>query len=92
MSRRHLAVAVAVRPPSNKRRSRRSSRGIEQVPVRQPEPVFTDLEQAFFDSAPSEHDELATPESFDDLVDEVTDRRPAGLGRLFTAFRFVSRS
>jgi hypothetical protein len=69
MSSRHLAGAAAVRPVSNKRRSRRAGRGAGQAPARQPEPLWTELEQAFFDSAPSEHDPVPAPESFDDLED-----------------------
>jgi hypothetical protein len=68
MSSRHLAGA-AVRPVSNKRRSRRTGRGAEQAPARQPEPLWTELEQAFFDAAPSEHDSVPVAESFDDLDD-----------------------
>ena len=69
MSRRHPAVAAAVRPLSDKRRSRRSNRSVERAPARQPEPLWTELEQAFFDAAPSEHDPVAAPECFDDLDD-----------------------
>jgi hypothetical protein len=69
MSKRHSAVAAAVRPLSNKRRSRRSSRSVDQGTARQPEPVWTELEQAFFDAAPSEDDPVQAPESFDDLDD-----------------------
>jgi hypothetical protein len=54
---------------SRRSRSRRNSRSVDQAPARQPEPVWTDLEQAFFDSAPSEHDPPPAPESFDDLDD-----------------------
>ena len=62
-------MAEAVRPISNKRRSRRSSRSVELAPAREPEPVWTELEQAFFDAAPSEHDPVPAAESFDDLDD-----------------------
>jgi hypothetical protein len=67
MSRRHLAVAVAVRPVSNKRRARRGGRSAEQPIARQPEPLWTELEQAFFDAAPSEHDPVPAVDCFDDL-------------------------
>ncbi|HXJ22898.1 MAG TPA: hypothetical protein VMT03_21955 [Polyangia bacterium] len=54
---------------SRRHRSRRGNRGSDKAQARQPEPVWTDLEQAFFDSAPSEHDPPPAPESFDDLDD-----------------------
>jgi hypothetical protein len=69
MSRRHLALAAAVRPPSKKSRSRHSTRGREPVAARHVEPLWTELEQAFFDSAPSENDVVQAVESFDDLDD-----------------------
>src|ERR1700722_12935185 len=70
MARRHLAPAASVRPPSKnkKRRSRGIKRNAPASAARGGGTEWSDLEQAFFASAPPDEPEtVAEPERFDDL-------------------------
>jgi hypothetical protein len=74
MARRHLAPAASARPPSKnkKRRSRGIKRNAPASADRGKGAEWSDLEQAFFASAPpDEPDTAAEPERFDDLLAPV---------------------
>jgi hypothetical protein len=78
MARRHLALAAAARPPSKnkKRRSQGTKRTAPASAVRGNGTEWSDLEQAFFASAPPDEPEtVAELERFDDLVAPLTERR-----------------
>jgi hypothetical protein len=69
MARKHLALAASAPPPSRNRRSRRAKRNAPGAPAHPNGAEWSDLEQAFFSSAPPEDpDPAAESECFDDLL------------------------
>jgi len=73
MARRHLASAAFALSPSKNKNKKRRSRGIDRnapaAAARGNGAGWSDLEQAFFASAPPDEPETAAaPERFDDLL------------------------
>jgi hypothetical protein len=73
---RNVALTRSAQPPSNKKRSRARKRNARGAPARPSLAEWSDLEQAFFASAPPDEPEATVePECFDDLVATAPPRR-----------------